>query len=128
MNFFTNKNNIVRKIFIIILIGLILIFSIAPNYKVYADTEKIEKAADAQFDVGGTLLKQLAQLIAGISDIVMGTLNKFMLGTKGFTSVMLPKTTRNLTDTRNLTGTESWLYAGDVNDADVDFEFGTRKH
>ncbi len=122
MNFFTNKNNIVRKIFIIILIGLILIFSIAPNYKVYADTEKIEKAADAQFDVGGTLLKQLAQLIAGISDIVMGTLNKFMLGTKGFTSAMLPKTTRNLTDT------ESWLYAGDVNDADVDFEFGTRKH
>ena len=122
MNFFTNKNNIVRKIFIIILIGLILIFSIAPNYKVYADTEKIEKAADAQFDVGGTLLKQLAQLIAGISDIVMGTLNKFMLGTKGFTSAMLPKTTLNLTDT------ESWLYAVDVNDADVDFEFGTRKH
>ena len=124
MNFFTNKNNIVRKIFIIILIGLILIFSIAPNYKVYADTEKIEKAADAQFDVGGTLLKQLAQLIAGISDIVMGTLNKFMLGTKGFTSAMLPKTTLNLTDTEP----ESWLYAGDVNDADVDFEFGTRKH
>ena len=111
MNFFTNKNNIVRKIFIIILIGLILIFSIAPNYKVYADTEKIEKAADAQFDVGGTLLKQLAQLIAGISD-------------KGFTSAMLPKTTRNLTDT----DPKSWLYAGDVNDADVDFEFGTRKH
>ena len=54
----------------------------------------------------------------------MGTLNKFMLGTKGFTSDMLPKTTRNLT----VTDPKSWLYAGDVNDADVDFEFGTRKH
>ncbi len=122
MKFFTNKNNIVRKIFIIILIGLILIFSIAPNYKVYADTEKIEKAADAQYDIGGTLLKQLSQLIAGISDIVMGTLNKFMLGTKGFTSAMLPKTTPNLTNKK------SWLYAEDVDDANVDFEFGTRKH
>ena len=80
--------------------------------------ETVETETDASYDIGGTLLKQLAQLIDGIADIVMGALNKFMLGAKGFTSAMLPKTTPNLDNS------DSWIYAGNVKDEDVDFEFG----
>ena len=117
MRFITNKNSIARKIFICLLIMLTLSFAIVPNYTVWAVVEKVNKEdlPDAGGDIGGTLLKQLIQIIDAIADIIMGALNKFMLGAD-FSSAMLDK------DDANLDNAESWLYVNDGEE--VDFEFG----
>ena len=119
MKFITSKDSIARKIVIVLLIALTLTFAIVPNYSVYA-TEVLESddLPDESFTIGGTLLQQLIQLVDGIADIVMGALNKFMVGADGFTSAMLEK------DDVNIGNEKSWLYAGNVADDKVDFEFG----
>ena len=120
MRFITNKNSIARKIVIVLLIILTLIFAITPNYSVWADTEVVneEDLPDEGGAFGGSLLKQLVQIVDAVADIVMGTLSRFMLGADGFTSTMLEK------DNDNLDNPKSWLYAKDVDDKDIDFEFG----
>lgn len=120
MKFILSKNSITRKILIVLLMLLTLTFAIMPNYNVYADTEVVNKEnlPDEGKGIIGTLLKQLIQVIDSVSDIVMGVLNKFMLGTDGFTSTMLSK------DNSNITDENSWLYAQNVPDNEVDFEFG----
>lgn len=116
MKFITRKNSIARKMLIIVLIALTLIFAVLPNYKVYAEPEKVEaKDLPDESFVIGSLLKQIIQLIDGVGDIMMGVLNKFMLGADGFTSAMLPK------DNANINNKDSWLYAGDK---EPDFEYG----
>ena len=108
MEFITRKNSVALKILTIILITLILIFSITPNYSVQA-TEVIEEEdmPDAGGDIMGSLLKQIIQLIAALGDIAMGVLNHFMLGADGLTSAMLP------VDDVNINEETSWLYVGD---------------
>ena len=120
MKFILSKNSITRKILIVLLMLLTLTFAIMPNYNVYADTEVVNKEnlPDEGKGIIGTLLKQLIQVIDSVSDIVMGVLNKFMLGTDGFTSTMLSK------DNSNITDENSWIYAQNVPDNEVDFEFG----
>lgn len=117
MEFITRKNSVALKILTIILITLILIFSITPNYSVQA-TEVIEEEdmPDAGGDIMGSLLKQIIQLIAALGDIAMGVLNHFMLGADGLTSAMLP------VDDVNINEETSWLYVGD--DEEIDFEYG----
>ena len=121
MRFITNKNSIARKIVIIILIALTVSFSVFPNYSVYA-TESVheEDLPDQGGSFGGSLLKQLIQMVDAIADVIMGTLNRFMLGADGFTSAMLDK------NDANLDNPSSWLYVNkqDLADEDIDFEFG----
>ena len=110
---FLTKKNLLQKIIIVMLITLILIFSIAPNYSsVYA--------AESDPDQGGaigTLLKEILNLIVQLGDIVMSALNNFMLGARGFGSAMLKE------DNPNLDNPDSWLYvdteAEDFNENDV---------
>ena len=96
------KNSLPQKIMIAILIALVLIFSIVPNYHTVYAAEASESDPD-QGGVIGTLLKELLNLIVQLGDIVMSALNHFMLGTEGFGSSMLAP------DNPNLTDSSSWL-------------------
>lgn len=111
---FLTKKNLLQKIIIVMLIALVLIFSIAPNYSsVYA--------AESDPDQGGligTLLKELLNLIVQLGDIVMGALNHFMLGANGFGSAMLSL------DNQNLDNEASWLYVPDDETTDVSYDEG----
>lgn len=69
MKFFTKKS-VVQKIFFIIIIMLLVNFTLAP-YRSYAEDG---------WKPGGTLAKDLMQFICWLGDIVMGGLNRFMLG------------------------------------------------
>ena len=117
MKFLTRKESVARKILIILLVSLILIFAVTPNYSVQA-TEVLneEDMPDEGEGIIGSLLKQIIQIIVAVGDIVMGTLNHFMLGADGFTSAMLSP------DNDNIGNEDSWLYVGD--DEEIDFEFG----
>lgn len=57
--------------------------------------------------VVGSLLKEVVQLFASIGDVVMGALNKFMLGSDEFFSAMLDQDDHNLEE-----GSGSWLVEG----------------
>ena len=111
---FLTKKNLLQKIIIVMLIALVLIFSIAPNYSsVYA--------AESDPDQGGligTLLKELLNLIVQLGDIVMSALNHFMLGANGFGSAMLSL------DNQNLDNEASWLYVPDDETTDVSYDEG----
>lgn len=96
MKFFT-KNGLVKKIIISILIVLVLIFS-------------VPRAAYASWNLGGTLLKEILQLVASVGDVAMGLLNNVMLGADGVGSAMLPQGDPNLTNPK------SWLYFGKYSD------------
>ena len=117
MKFITRKNSIARKMLIIVLIALTLIFAVLPNYKVYAEPEKIttEDLPD-ESRVIGSLLKQILELIDGLGDIIMGLLNKFMLGTDDLTSAMLSQDEGK----DNIDNKKSWLHT----DKEADFEYG----
>ncbi len=116
MKFIMNKNSIARKILVCLLIILTLSFAIVPNYTVWAVEVVNEKdLPDSGGTIGGTLLKQLIQVIDAIADIIMGALNKFMLGT-GFSSAMLDR------NDANIDNPSSWLHVDDGEE--VDFEFG----
>ena len=117
MKFLTRKSSMTRKILIILLVALILIFAVTPNYSVHA-TEVLEEEdmPDEGEGILGSLLKQIIQIFAAIGDIAMGTLNHFMLGADGFTSAMLSP------DNDNIGNPDSWLYVGD--DEEIDFEYG----
>ena len=118
MKFITRKISVARKILIILLVALILIFAITPNYSVQAvEVITEEDMPDAGGDIMGSLLKQIIQLIAAVGDIAMGVLNNFMLGADGFTSAMLP------VENANINNSNSWLDATDVADADIDFKY-----
>lgn len=102
------KNNTVKSILqktIISLILVILLFSfIIPQYS-YADDDN---------GVVGSLLKEVVQLFASLGDVVMGALNKFMLGSDQFLSAMLSQDDANL---ENNSG--SWLLEGTDASPDV---------
>ncbi len=116
MKFLTRKSSMTRKILIILLVALILIFAVTPNYSVHA-TEVItqEDIPDEGDGIIGSLLKQILQIFAAIGDIAMGALNHFMLGADGFTSAMLSPTNQNIGNP------DSWLYVGD--DEEIDYEY-----
>lgn len=123
MKFLTRKKSMTRKILIILLVALILIFAVTPNYSVHAapedsGTEEIteEDIPDEGNGIIGSLLKQILQIFAAIGDIAMGVLNHFMLGADGFTSAMLSPSNDNIGNP------DSWLYVGD--DEEIDYEFG----
>ena len=116
MKFLTRKKSMTRKILIILLVALILIFAVTPNYSVHA-TEVItqEDIPDEGNGIIGSLLKQILQIFAAIGDIAMGALNHFMLGADGFTSAMLSPSNDNIGNP------DSWLYVGD--DEEIDYEY-----
>ena len=116
MKFLTRKKSMTRKILIILLVALILIFAVTPNYSVHA-TEVItqEDIPDEGDGIIGSLLKQILQIFAAIGDIAMGTLNHFMLGADGFTSAMLSPSNGNIGNP------DSWLYVSD--DEEIDYEY-----
>ena len=123
MKFITRKNSMTRKILIILLVALILIFAVTPNYSVHAVTEESgteeitqEDMPDEGDGILGSLLKQIIQIFAAIGDIAMGTLNHFMLGADGFTSAMLAPSNDNIGNS------DSWLYVGD--DEEIDYHYG----
>ena len=123
MKFITRKNSMTRKILIILLVALILIFAVTPNYSVHAVTEESgteeitqEDMPDEGNGILGSLLKQIIQIFAAIGDIAMGTLNHFMLGADGFTSAMLAPSNDNIGNS------DSWLYVGD--DEEIDYHYG----
>lgn len=92
MKLFT-KNGLIKKIIISILIVLVIIFS-------------IPRASYADWSLGGTLLKEILQLVASVGDVAMGLLNNVMLGADGVGSAMLPQ------GDPNLSNKTSWLYFG----------------
>ena len=116
MKFLTRKKSMTRKILIILLVALILIFAVTPNYSVHA-TEVItqEDIPDEGDGIIGSLLKQILQIFAAIGDIAMGALNHFMLGADGFTSAMLSPSNGNIGNPY------SWLYVRD--DEEIDYEY-----
>ena len=118
MKFLTRKKSMTRKILIILLVALILIFAVTPNYYNVQAVEEIteEDIPDEGEGILGSLLKQIIQIFAAIGDIAMGTLNHFMLGADGFTSAMLAPSNDNIGNP------DSWLYVGD--DEEIDYEFG----
>ena len=120
MKFLTRKKSMTRKILIILLVALILIFAVTPNYSVQA-TEVIEEEdiPDEGEGIIGSLLKQILQIFAAIGDIAMGTLNHFMLGADGFTSAMLSPSNDNIGNP------DSWLYVGDNEEIDIQYGEGT---
>lgn len=87
MKIFTNKK-ITQKI--IILIITVILF----NFAVPIQVNAVNFA-----EIGGDLLKEFVQLLAAVGDVVMGALNKMMLGTPGFTA-MVAKTNVNLVTPR----------------------------
>lgn len=94
------KFKIIQKIVIALVIVVILFTCIIPK-NVYADN-------DDGNGIAGGLLKEVVQLFASLGDVVMGALNKFMLGTDKFSSVMLDQNDVNIT--RENSG--SWLTNG----------------
>ena len=88
------KNKLMQKI-ILGLVTILTINFITPNYTY----------AGFWGDVGTDLLKEIAQLVGAIGDVVMGIMNKYMLGTTDITSSMLSK------NDINLISEDSWLYA-----------------
>ena len=104
------KFNIIQKIVIALVIVVILFTCIIPK-NVYAAPE------DDGNGIAGGLLKEVVQLFASLGDVVMGALNKFMLGTDEFFSAMLDQGDVNLNE-----GSGSWLTNGitDSTPADVD--------
>lgn len=126
MKFLTRKDSIARKILIILLVALILIFAITPNYNVQATEEIVkEDMPDEGEGILGSLLKEIIQLIVALGDIVMGTLNHFMVGADGFTSAMIAIDNDNMVnpDDGSNGNPNSWLYVSP--DEDIDFAFGT---
>lgn len=83
MKLLTNKT-LVQKI-ILVLVAIIL-FNFAVPIQSYA----------APWDLGTDLLKELVHLITSLGDVIMGALNKMMLGTeKMLDSAMLPQDDAN---------------------------------
>ena len=120
MKFLTRKMIVARKILIILLVALMLIFAITPNYSVQAvEVITQEDMPDEGGSIMGSLLKQIIQIIAAIGDIAMGVLNYFMLGADGFTSAMLPVSNNNINNPA------SWLYVDDDEEIDFQYEDGT---
>ncbi len=130
MEFITKKNSVARKILIILLVALILIFAVTPNYynvqaaeeSTEEDTTEViteEDMPDEGDGIINSLLKQILQIFAAIGDIAMGALNYFMLGANGFTSAMIAPSNDNIGNS------ESWLYVGDDEEIDYEFEEGT---
>ena len=98
------KINLIQKMVISLLIVVILFTCIIPKNS-YAAVE----------DIAGGLLKEVVQLFASLGDVVMGTLNKLMLGSDRFLSAMLPQEDVNLEEDSG-----SWLVEGvDNEEADV---------
>lgn len=87
------SNNVIQKI-ILGLVTILTINFVTPNYTYAGFWE----------DVGTGLLKELAQLVGAVCDVVMGTFNNFLLGASGMSSAMLDKTDINFTNSN------SWLY------------------
>ena len=97
------KFNIIQKMVIALVIVVILFTCIIPK-NVYADAG----------DIAGGLLKEVVQLFASLGDVIMGALNKFMLGSDEFFSAMLAQDDVNLEE-----GSGSWLVDG-IQDEEVD--------
>ncbi len=118
MKLMSRKKCIARKILIIVLIALSLTFAISQYYSVYAEPTKVEEEnmPDEGGGIMGSLLKQIIQLIDAVGDIIMGALNKFMLGADSFSSAMLSVEDENLDPNSG-----SWLTT-DL--GEVDFEYG----
>lgn len=93
MKFFTKKSNI-QKMILSLLIVILVNFAI-PHFS-YADA----------WDMGGSLIREIVQLIDALGDSAMGLLNKTMLGTeKMYSSVILEQ------DDANFQESSSALYA-----------------
>lgn len=120
MKLMFRKKCIARKILIIVLIALSLTFAISQYYSVYAEPTKVEEDDLPDESLGsrimGSLLKQIIQLIDSVGDVIMGTLNKFMLGADGFSSAMLSVDDENLDPNSG-----SWLTE---NLGEPDFDYG----
>ena len=110
------KYNIIQKILISLILVVIIFTCIMPK-NVYAEEE--DNGA-----VGG-LLKEVVQLLASFGDVIMGALNKLMLGSDRFLSVMLSQEDNNLEEDSG-----SWLVdgvSGETPDVIVDLDYMDEK-
>lgn len=116
MKFKIRNKNILQKILIVLLITISCIFAVLPDYQVFAEPVRIttNEMSDSDGNIMTSLLKQIMQIIDAIGDIVMGTLNHFMVGADGFTSAMLS------VDDANLRNADSWLIK-DVDSKEADY-------
>lgn len=115
------SKNFIQKMAIVILVVL-LCYCIIPTYT-YAT-------------FGGEILKVFLQLLAALGDVVIGTLNHYMLGTDYLiNSVMLDRTTQNITNPQgslyadgseqvNLTLNQEHDSAGNVDDDNEELLYG----
>lgn len=79
-----NHRGVVQKIIIALIIVILVNFTVPIK---------------SQADFGGTLFEPITQLVANIGDVVLGFLQKFMLGTKyAYSSIMLEKENPTVTD------------------------------
>lgn len=103
------KGSFLKKIVAILCIILVMAFTVPQRVL----------AADDDWGIMGTLLKEIVKLIASVGDVGMAGLNTFMLGADGFTSAMISKDDQNLNE-----GSGSWLVEGldDANTPKVTFE------
>ncbi len=95
MKIFTEKK--IWQKFIIVLTVFILLFQFAMPVKSYA----LDIFEDVDWkELGNNIAIAMAQILAGGGDLVMGALNKFMLGTAGFGTAMISS---------EALGNESWF-------------------
>ncbi len=87
------ENNFIRKTVLALCIIVLIAFTIPQG--VFASDD---------WDVFGTLLKEIVKLVAALGDIAMGVLNRYMLGTDSFSSIMLDTSDENLEEDSG-----SWL-------------------
>ncbi len=103
----STMKSILQKIIFSLMLIILLFSFVIPQYS-YADSEN---------GVVGSLLKEVVQLFASLGDVVMGALNKFMLGSDKFLSAMISQDDNNLEP-----GSGSWLVEGIDAEADVVIE------
>ena len=112
MKFFTNKK-VTQKIIIALVTVIVMNFCIP-----------IKAQANWFTDVSGDLLQELVLLLDALGDIVMGALNKFMLGTeKIYDSAMLEQGDINLSNKKSSLYAKDGIKSTDVKaDIPEDFE------
>lgn len=103
----TKKKTLQKIIFALLLIVLVFNF-ISPQIVLAADDDEADNG------ILGSLLKEILQLFASLGDVVMGALNKFMLGADEFFSAMLSQDDVNLEPNSG-----SWLVQGIDQNPDV---------
>ena len=100
--------NFIQKMLCTIIIFILIAFTIPQ--RIFAKSD--------DWSLGGSLLKEIVQLISSVGDLAMGALNNFMLGADGMGSAMLDQ------DDINLQVEDSWIYDDGKGDSSEYISFG----